>query len=119
MRRRASLITTLPKILEITPNNGVNPRTGKKIGLETGNPGKFKSFEELWNAFMRQVKHFLDIKMKGNNIIEALYAKYLPVPFMSLWIEDCVKTPKTTTAAERGTTPSSSQAHRELSAFSS
>ena len=36
----------------------------------------------------------MDIKMKGNDIIEALYAKYLPVPFMSLWIEDCVKNAK-------------------------
>ncbi|MDK2983169.1 MAG: trans-4-hydroxy-L-proline dehydratase [Thermococcaceae archaeon] len=84
----------LPKILEITLNNGVDPRTGKKIGLETGDPRNFKSFEELWEAFMKQVKHFMDIKMKGNDIIETLYAKYLPVPFMSLWIEDCVKNAK-------------------------
>jgi len=84
----------LPKILEVTLNNGVDPRTGKKIGIETGDPRDFKSFEELWNAFVKQVKHFLGIKMKGNDIIETLYAKYLPVPFMSLWIEDCVKNAK-------------------------
>jgi formate C-acetyltransferase len=36
----------------------------------------------------------MDIKMKGNDIIESLYAKYLPVPFLSLWIEDCVKRAK-------------------------
>lgn len=84
----------LPKILEITLNNGVDPRTGKKIGLETGDPRNFKSFEELWEAFMKQIKHFMDIKMKGNDIIETLYAKYLPVPFMSLWIEDCVEKAK-------------------------
>lgn len=84
----------LPKILEITLNNGIDPRTGKKIGIETGDPRNFKSFEELWNAFVKQVNHFLDIKMKGNDIIETLYAKYLPVPFMSLWIEDCVKNAK-------------------------
>lgn len=84
----------LPKILEITLNNGVDPRTGKKIGLETGDPRNFRSFEELWNAFMKQVKYFLDIKMRGNDIIEIIYAKYLPVPFLSLWIEDCVKNAK-------------------------
>jgi len=84
----------LPKILEITLNNGVDPRTGKKIGIETGDSRNFKSFDELWDAFIKQVKHFLDIKMKGNDIIEALYAKYLPVPFLSLWIEDCVKNAK-------------------------
>ena len=84
----------LPKILEITLNNGIDPRTGKKIGLETGDPREFKDFEDLWNAFVKQVRYFLDIKMKGNDMIEALYAKYLPVPFLSLWIEDCVKNAK-------------------------
>ena len=84
----------LPKILEITLNRGVDPRTGKKIGIDTGDPREFKSFEDLWNAFWKQVKYFLDIKMKGNDIIEALYAKYLPVPFLSLWIEDCVEKAK-------------------------
>lgn len=80
----------LPKILEITLNNGIDPRTGQKIGIETGNPENFKNFAQLKEAFWKQVKHFLDIKMKGNEIIESLYAKFLPVPFLSLWIEDCV-----------------------------
>ena len=95
--REAYILTgyfNLPKILEITLNNGVDPRTGKKIGIETGDPREFKSFEDLWNAFLKQLKYFMDIKMKGNDIIESLYAKYLPVPFLSLWIEDCVKKAK-------------------------
>jgi len=84
----------LPKILEITLNNGVDPITGKKIGLETGDPSTFQSYEELWDAYLKQIKYFMDIKMKGNDIIEELYATELPVPFMSLWIEDCVKRAK-------------------------
>jgi formate C-acetyltransferase len=84
----------LPKILEITLNNGVDPRTGKKIGIETGDPRKFTTLEEIFGAFIRQLKHFISIKIKGNDIIEAIYAKYLPVPFLSLWIEDCVKNAK-------------------------
>ncbi|MGB9630681.1 MAG: trans-4-hydroxy-L-proline dehydratase [Candidatus Methanodesulfokora sp.] len=95
--REAYILTgyfNLPKVLEITLNNGVDPRTGKKIGIETGDPRNFKSFEDLWNAFLKQLKYFMDIKMRGNDIIESLYAKYLPVPFLSLWIEDCVKRAK-------------------------
>jgi formate C-acetyltransferase len=84
----------LPKILEITLHNGVDPRTGKKIGIETGDPRTFQSYEELWNAFLRQLTYFITVKMKGNDIIEALYAHHLPVPFLSLWIEDCVKNAK-------------------------
>jgi pyruvate formate-lyase/glycerol dehydratase family glycyl radical enzyme len=81
----------LPKILEITLNNGTDPQSGKKIGIDTGDPKSFKTFDEVWKAFVKQVKHFMDIKMKGNDLIETIFAKHLPVPFMSLWIEDCVE----------------------------
>ncbi len=81
----------LPKILEITLNNGIDPRSGKQLGLKTGDPTRFKSFTELWEAFVSQAKHFMEIKMKGNDLIEEIYARQLPVPFVSLWIDDCVE----------------------------
>ena len=80
----------LTKVFEVTLNNGVDPKTKKKIGLSTGNPSKFSNFEELFNAYKKQIKHFVDIKIEGNNIIERLYAEYLPTPFLSLLIDDCI-----------------------------
>jgi formate C-acetyltransferase len=80
----------MPKVLEITLNNGLDPRTGKKIGLETGDPAELSSFDELFEAFRKQLNYFVDIKIKGNNIIERLYAERLPVPFLSLLIADCI-----------------------------
>lgn len=84
----------LPKVFEITLNNGVDPRTGKTIGLQTGNPETFASYEELFHAFRKQVNYFIDIKVKGNNIIERLYAEYLPTPFLSILIDDCIANSK-------------------------
>ncbi len=80
----------LTKVLEITLNNGLDPRTGKRIGLKTGNPEKFSTYEELFEAFQKQLRHFIEIKIKGNNIIERLYAEYLPSPFLSILIDDCI-----------------------------
>ena len=80
----------IPKVLEITLNNGADPSSGKKIGLETGDPRDFQDFEQLFEAFTRQMRHFIDIKMKGNSIIEQLYASYMPAPFLSLLIDDCI-----------------------------
>jgi formate C-acetyltransferase len=80
----------LTKVLEITLNNGVDPRTGKQIGLPTGDPAGFSSYQELLNAYRRQLHHFIDIKVRGNNIIERLYAEYMPVPFLSLLVDDCI-----------------------------
>jgi len=80
----------LTKVLEITLNNGVDPRTGKEIGLKIGEPRHWQSFDELYSAFEKQLNYFIDIKIKGNNIIERLYATYLPATFLSLLIDDCI-----------------------------
>ena len=80
----------LVKVLEITLNNGKDPRTGKTIGLQTGDPTTFDNFDQLYRAFEKQLNHFINIKIKGNRIIERLYAQYLPAPFMSILIDDCI-----------------------------
>jgi len=80
----------LPKILELTLNNGVDPRSGKQIGIQSGDPTQFKTFEELFDAFCRQMNHFIDIKVRGNQVVERLYANYMPAPFLSLLIDDCI-----------------------------
>ena len=80
----------LTKVLEITLNSGFDPRLGKQIGLKTGDPAEFKSYQELFEAFRKQLHHFVNIKIKGNNIIERLYADILPAPFLSLLIDDCI-----------------------------
>lgn len=81
----------LPKILELTLYNGFDPRTKKQIGLKTGDPNSFLTFDEFYNAFEKQLNHFIDIKIKGNLIIERIYAQYMPAPFLSILIDDCIK----------------------------
>lgn len=81
----------LPKVLEIALYNGTDPRTDKRIGLETGDPTTFQTFDEFFAAFKTQLRHFVDVKIKGNNIIDRLYARYIPVPFLSLLIDDCIE----------------------------
>ncbi len=81
----------LPKVLEITLHNGRDPRTGKQIGLATGDPGAFQGMDELFSSLEKQVNYFVDIKVRGNNLIERLYARYLPCPFLSLLVDDCIR----------------------------
>jgi len=80
----------MPKVLEITLHNGVDPRTGRQLGPATGDPRTFRSFDELFAAYETQLRHFVDIKVRGNNVIERLYAQYLPAPFLSLLTDDCI-----------------------------
>lgn len=84
----------LPKILEITLNNGFDPISKKQIGLKTGDAKEFSTYEDLFDAFKKQLKHFVGIKIKGNNVIESIYAKHMPSPLMSVIVDDCIKTAK-------------------------
>jgi trans-4-hydroxy-L-proline dehydratase len=80
----------LVKILELTMNNGYDKRTGMQIGPKTGYSVDYKSFDDLIEAFRVQVRYFADIKIRGNNVIEKIFSKFLPVPFLSLLVEDCI-----------------------------
>ena len=84
----------MPKVLEITLNNGVDPRTGDLIGLTTGDPTRFGTFEDLFEAYRKQLQHFIDVKIRGNNVIERAYARYMPAPFLSLLTDDCIANAK-------------------------
>lgn len=81
----------LPKVLEITLNNGKDPLTQKQIGIKTGDPETFESFEQLFDAYKAQLEYFINIKIKGNNIIEKINYDYMPVPLLSLVTEDCIE----------------------------
>ncbi len=80
----------MPKVLELTLNNGVDPRSGRRLGPETGDPAGFRTFAELLEAYRRQLRHLVDVKVRGNAVIERLYATSLPAPFLSLIIDDCI-----------------------------
>jgi trans-4-hydroxy-L-proline dehydratase len=83
-----------PKILEITLHNGIDPMTGKKIGLETGDPCKFTSFEQLYESWHKQMIYFVNLKLSVNNYIERMFSLYAPATFLSLFIDDCIKNGK-------------------------
>lgn len=80
----------LPKILELTLFDGYDPMMKKQVGLHLGLAEDFQSYEELFEAYKKQINYFLDIKMRGNNIIEKIYAEYMPVPFLSIITNDCI-----------------------------
>jgi len=84
----------LMKVLELALNRGIDPRTGKTVGFKTDDPEDFEDFDDLFNAFSVQLRYFIAIKIKGNNIIERLWAQYLPAPFMSILIDDCIASGK-------------------------
>jgi formate C-acetyltransferase len=82
----------LPKILELALHDGVDPLTGKQLGPKTGAPDSFTSFDQLFDAFAVQLGHFLDMKIRGNMIVERMFATLMPAPFLSVLTDDCIGT---------------------------
>lgn len=81
----------VPKILEVTLNNGIDPLTGKVVGIATGEADSFTSFDQLYEAFKKQLEYIVDLKIRVNNYIERMYARYSPAPFLSVVIHDCIE----------------------------
>jgi len=80
----------LPKVLELALHDGVDPRTGVRLGPPTGGPASFESFEALFAAFETQLRHLVDVKIRGNQVISRLYATEMPAPFLPVLIDDCI-----------------------------
>lgn len=92
--KEAYLLTgylNVPKILEVTLNNGIDPVTGTKVGIETGDPRTFKTYDELYDAYLKQLHFIIDQKMRVSNYIDRMFAKYAPATFLSLFIDDCIE----------------------------
>ena len=80
----------IPKIFELTLNNGYDQVGKKQLGLQLGYATDFETYEDLFAAFQKQIKYFADIKVSGSNIIERIYANYMPAPFLSIITNDCI-----------------------------
>lgn len=81
----------VPKILELALNNGRDQLTGKQVGPQTGEPESFATFDDLYDAFNRQLDWVVDLKIRVNNYIERMYATHSPAPFLSTVIHDCIE----------------------------
>ncbi len=80
----------LVKMLELALHNGVDPRSGRQLGPATGDPACFAGFDDLYAAFEGQLRHFIEIKMAGNHLIEQIFVRLMPAPFLSVLIDDCI-----------------------------
>ncbi len=95
--KEAFLLTgylNVPKIIEVMLNDGINPVTGKLAGIKTGDPRDFKNYQELYDAFLKQLHFVVDQKIRVSNYIDRMFAKYAPAPFLSVVIDDCIKSGK-------------------------
>jgi pyruvate formate-lyase/glycerol dehydratase family glycyl radical enzyme len=91
--KEAFLLTgylNVPKVLEITLNDGIDPVTGKLAGIKSGDPLTFTDYDQLYAAFLKQLDFIIQTKIRVSNYIDRMFAKYAPAPFLSVVVEDCI-----------------------------
>lgn len=79
------------KMVEFVLHNGVDPDTGKLMGLQTGDPRNFKDVEDLKNALKKQILHHYRTVCDGYNVMQSMHMTRYPVIFASMVTKGCVE----------------------------
>lgn len=82
------------KMVELVLHNGIDPRTGRLAGLQTGDPRDFKNIEELKDALKKQILHHYSLVRTGYNIMQSCHMERYPVIFASMVTKGCVESGK-------------------------
>jgi formate C-acetyltransferase len=82
----------LPKLLELALHEGVDPLRGLRVGAATGPVTAMRSVEDIYQAFLCQLRHVVQLKIEVSNRLDRIYAEQVPAPFLSLFIADCLET---------------------------
>lgn len=80
----------LSKVLELTMGNGVCGISGKQVSIKTGDPTSFATFDQFVDAFTKQMNYCMEVLVKWDNIIDMVHAENMPVPLVSMMVDDCV-----------------------------
>ena len=81
----------LPKFLELALNKGVDKLSGRQTGCATRDPLTFTDIEDVIDAYLSQLRFFMDKLFTIYNIVDILYQDYLPRPFLSALMDGCIE----------------------------
>lgn len=84
-------IINLLKVLEITLFNGYDMLNGQSMGLRTGRFNSFKSFDEFYDAYKRQLVYYIEILAQQEMLEYEMAAKAGSFLYMSMLFDDCIE----------------------------
>jgi formate C-acetyltransferase len=78
------------KCVELALLNGIDNIFGYPSGIESGDPVGFKNFDDLWNAYDKQTRHFINQMVRGMDVLDRVIADTVPSPFASAMVDGCL-----------------------------
>ncbi|MBW1643334.1 MAG: hypothetical protein JRJ76_10895 [Deltaproteobacteria bacterium] len=85
------MFMNLPGVLELILNNGYSNMNGMVDGMETGDPSDFDTFDDLLNAFARQLRHNIERSVQIAEVGDIETMKYFQHPFISAMLDGCME----------------------------
>jgi formate C-acetyltransferase len=85
------------KMIELALENGKDPLTGIELGLQTGDANTFKTYDEFYQACVKQLQYFMPLSHDASRIVWNLVRNF-PTPFGSMFVNDCVEKGKDVSA---------------------
>ncbi|MEW6262997.1 MAG: pyruvate formate lyase family protein [Thermodesulfobacteriota bacterium] len=89
--RRNATYFSLPRCLWWALHRGVNPRNGQQYGAATKDPAGFASLDDVLEAYLEQVRFFMEKQVKVENVVRTIYAEHYPRPFESALTDGCLE----------------------------
>lgn len=89
--RRNATYFSLPRCLWWALHQGVNPKNGEQYGAPTKDPAGFESIDDVMDAYVEQVRFFMDKQVRVENVTRAIYAEQYPRPFESALTDGCIE----------------------------
>jgi formate C-acetyltransferase len=86
-----NLIVNLAKGVELALHDGLDPRSGERVGPGTGDPRVFATFEQLLTAYTAQMDFVLRRATDNIKAHERLWPVANPSPFIAGTIDDCLQ----------------------------
>ncbi len=83
----------IAKMIEFALENGKDPLTGIQLGLQTGEADNFKTYDEFYQAFVKQLEYFIPLTHNASRIAWSVQRNF-PDPFASTTVNDCIKVGK-------------------------
>jgi len=81
----------LAKVLELALHDGIDPLNGQQIGANTGNPRQFENFEQMFDAYTKQMDFLLTRTVEYVGAHERQWTQINPSPLIAGTIHDCLE----------------------------
>lgn len=82
------------RVLELTFSNG-RDTDGTQVGIASGDIDTFKTFDDFFEAYKKQMKYCISLLVNADNAIDVAHAERCPLPYLASMVDDCIKRGKT------------------------